>query len=106
MKKICESDNISIFDNTKTVMDADNILSVTNVYWGPNEMIIKMIEQLCITNKYEKVLEIGPGTIPFKLATDFIGSNETIQNYIDIDIDKEKLYMMIIVLILFIVVMF
>jgi tryptophan halogenase len=40
-----------------------------------------MIEQFCATNKYEKVLEIGPGKIPFKLATEFIGSNETIKNY-------------------------
>ena len=25
------------------------------------------------------------------MATDFIGSNETIKNYIDIDIDKDKI---------------
>lgn len=92
MKKCCEPNNISLFDNnTKIITDTDTMLSVTNVYWGPNELVIKMIEQLCITNKYEKVLEIGPGQIPFKVATDFIGSNETIKNYIDIDIDKDKI---------------
>jgi hypothetical protein len=28
--------------------------------------------------------------VPFSLATDFIGCNENIKNYIDIDIDKDK----------------
>jgi SAM-dependent methyltransferase len=89
MKKNSESNNIFLYDNTNPEPDPKNELSITNLYWGPNSFIIKMIEQICTTNKYEKVLEIGPGTIQFKFATDFIGCNETIKNYIDIDIDKQ-----------------
>ena len=86
MKKISITDNISLFDtNTNT-----DVLDVKYFYWGPNATIIKTIEQLCMTNKYDKILEIGPGTVPFNLATEFIGCNETIKHhYIDIDIDKE-----------------
>ena len=50
---------------------------------------IKIVENICLTNKYQKNLEIGPGIVPFLLATDFIGSNENIKNYIDIDIDNQ-----------------
>jgi hypothetical protein len=50
-----------------------------------------MIEQLCARNNYKRILEIGPGSMPFTLVTDWIGSNETITNYTDIDIDKDKI---------------
>jgi SAM-dependent methyltransferase len=89
MKQYCQSNNISLFDNTKT--ESEKVLYIKNFYWGPNELVIKMIEQFCTTNKYKRILEIGPGKIPFNLATEFIGSNETVKNYIDIDIDKEKI---------------
>jgi SAM-dependent methyltransferase len=88
MKTNSKTDSILLFDNNKT--NTDNISYVKYFYWGPNISIIKMIEHFCTNNKYEKVLEIGPGEVRFKLATDFIGSNETIKNYIDIDIDKQS----------------
>jgi len=93
MKQIKKTDSILLFDNTNTDYNTDtnNVSTIKNYYWGPNISIIRMIEEICITNKYEKVLEIGPGKIPFNLATDFIGSNETIKNYIDVDIDKDKI---------------
>ena len=49
-----------------------------------------MVKHYCVKNNLtEKVLEIGPGVVPFSYATDFIGCNEKIKDYIDIDIDKE-----------------
>ena len=50
-----------------------------------------MIENICTINKYKKILEIGPGSVQFKFATDFVGYNEAIKNYIDIDIDVTTL---------------
>jgi len=91
MKQYCQANNILLFDNTKSESESEDVLSIKNFYWGPNELVIKMIEQLCSSNKYKKILEIGPGITPFNLATDFIGSNEIIKNYIDIDIDKDKI---------------
>jgi predicted SAM-dependent methyltransferase len=89
MKKYCQANNVDIFVNVNDNKN-DNSNTIENYYWGPNSTVIKMIEKLCIDNEYKKNLEIGPGKIPFGLATDFIGSNETIKNYIDIDIDKQK----------------
>jgi hypothetical protein len=95
MKKNCESYDVTLFEQSnietksKTIENIQH--SISNFYWGPNETVIKMIEQLCLTNNYEKILEIGPGLKPFKLANHFIGSNEKIKNYIEIDIDTEKI---------------
>jgi ubiquinone/menaquinone biosynthesis C-methylase UbiE len=88
MKHYCKPDNVLLFDATSK---SEKVLSVKNFYWGPNELVINMIEQLCVRNKHKRILEIGPGRVPFNLATDWIGSNERITNYIDIDIDKEKI---------------
>jgi hypothetical protein len=94
MKQYCQPNNILLFNNieseSESESESENILSIKNFYWGPNILINRIIEEICITNKYEKILEIGPGNIPFNLATDFIGSNEIIKNYIEIDIDKDK----------------
>ena len=62
---------------------------VINHYWKPNEVVIQNIKNYCQQKHHKSVLEIGPGVVPFELATDFIGSNEKITNYINIDIDKE-----------------
>lgn len=95
MKKYCAPDNIDIFSNdsnnsTNSNNSNTNNLTIQNYYWGPNTSINKIIENYCLSKKYEKNLEIGPGKVPFKLATDFIGCNETITKYIDIDIDIDK----------------
>lgn len=82
------SDNIELYSN-KNENNDNNEYFVKNKYWSPNTTIIKIIENLCSTNNYVKNLEIGPGTVPFSLATDFIGCNENIVSYIDIDIDKQ-----------------
>jgi hypothetical protein len=63
---------------------------VINKFWKPNQSIIKIIEKICVSNNYVKNLEIGPGFVPFSLATHFIGCNEMIETYVDIDIDREN----------------
>jgi len=94
MKSYQDSDNIDLFDNANLFGNDDNDADVEptlkNRYWGPNSTIVRMIEKHCETNQYSKVLEIGPGDVPFKLASDFIGCNERITNYIEIDIDKTR----------------
>ena len=88
MKQYCKPNSILLFDVNS---ESEKVLHIKNFYWGPNDLVVNMIGQLCSHNNYQKILEIGPGQIPFHLATDFVGSNETIKNYIDIDIDKDKI---------------
>lgn len=63
---------------------------IINRYWKPNQIVINSIKQFCETKQYKLILEIGPGFVPFVLATHFIGTNENIINYSDIDIDNHK----------------
>jgi len=70
-------------------MSSKNI--ITNHHWKPIRSILDKIEQFCINNEYKRIGEIGPGQIPFSLATDFIGYCESIPNYINIDIDDTLL---------------
>ena len=100
-KQYCDTDSIKVFSHTskrelENVIEEEtqtnsetNTTTILNHFWGPNKTILNMMENYCVTNKCEKILEIGPGKVPFKLATDFIGSNETIKSYIEIDIDKQ-----------------
>lgn len=60
-------------------------------HWSPILEVLEKIEQYCKINKYKEICEIGPGYIPFRLATQFIGYNESIPNYIDINIDDNPL---------------
>lgn len=93
MKNSYKTDNIDIFvGNLITINENNNseLLGIEKYFWSPNSSINKIIEKYCLLNKFTKNLEIGPGLVPFKLATDFIGSNEKISNYIKIDIDCEK----------------
>ena len=85
-------DNIDIYSNNSDNSDnnSDEDITIKNYYWAPNTSIIKIIENFCLSNKYNKVLEIGPGKKPFSLSTNFIGINETLK-CIDVDIDIETL---------------
>lgn len=76
------------FAEGKTPAEENNN-RIINHFWKPNEVIIKKIKNHCLKKYYKKVLEIGPGILPFDLATDFIGTNEKIKNYCNIDIDKD-----------------
>lgn len=84
------SNNVDLFDNNTSNIDASVEPTIENHFWRPNSTIIEMIEKHCETNAYSKVLEIGPGKAPFKLASDFIGCNERITNYTEIDIDNTR----------------
>jgi len=81
--------DITLYFDTSLNLNA-NETYVVNRFWKPNQSIIKIIEQICINNNYVKNLEIGPGFVPFSLATDFVGCNENIKNYVDIDIDRDN----------------
>jgi hypothetical protein len=87
MELLKESNNVEVFNKINIDGNINNETIKTR-HWAPNSNIIKMIEKHCEINKYSKILEIGPGTVPFKFASDFIGCNEKITNYIEIDIDK------------------
>jgi len=65
--------------------------SIITKYWAPINGIYDKLQEYCIKNNYHRIVEIGPGTIQFPLATEFIGYSETIPNYINIDIDDTKL---------------
>lgn len=84
------TDNIELY-NPNNNNNNIQILQVDKHYWYPNISVTKMVENICTTNKYTKILEIGPGKDHFKFATDFVGCNETIKNYVDIDIDVTAL---------------
>jgi predicted SAM-dependent methyltransferase len=64
---------------------------VTNLYWFPNTIILNGIIEFCLKNNFKEILEIGPGTVPFPLATATVGLNEVIPNVIDINIDYTPL---------------
>lgn len=64
---------------------------VKNKYWSPIHKIINIVENFCKINNYKNILEIGPGTVPFSLATKFIGYNEKIKSYVSVDIDEDKI---------------
>lgn len=92
MKNSIISDDITLITTNSVKIDTNNEF-ITNWYWSPNISISNIIYNFCSNNcKYHnnRVLEIGPGKTPFPLATDFIGCNESITNYIDIDIDKDR----------------
>lgn len=84
------SNNITLIteDNSYLIDKSNNY--VEKFYWYPNSIINNMVKDYCVKNNLtEKVLEIGPGAVPFFLSTDFIGCNEKIKDYIDNDIDKD-----------------
>ena len=71
--------------------DNNTNFKVVHFYWKPIPQIIRNIEFFCIENKFQNILEIGPGSIPFSLSTKTIGFNENITDYIELDIDINKL---------------
>lgn len=80
-------DGIHIIHN----VNVDQETTIKNMFWFPNPEIIERLVSFCKINNYSKILEIGPGVSPFPLATTFVGFNEKVPNYIDIDIDKNPL---------------
>jgi len=92
MKKNTETDDVTLIGTNIDPVNFIEYKCVINWYWTPNKSVNRIIENYCFnTYKYDnRILEIGPGIKKFSLATDFIGKNEDITNYTDIDIDKER----------------
>ena len=68
-----------------------NDLKVINKFWAPIKDITESVETFCLKNKYKNILEIGPGYVPFSLATKSVGFNEKISDFIEVDIDTKLL---------------
>jgi len=64
---------------------------IQNLFWTPIKNISDIVDKFCNNNNYKNILEIGPGDVQFPLATSFIGYNEKIKNYVEIDIDVDKI---------------
>jgi hypothetical protein len=69
----------------------NNNSKVINKFWAPIKNITEAVETFCLKNNYKNILEIGPGYIPFSLATKSVGFNEKMADFIEIDIDKNLL---------------
>lgn len=67
------------------------VTNIENVYWYTNPIILRYLISSCLEKKLENILEIGPGSIPFPLAKTFIGYNERVKDFIDVDLDKQKI---------------
>jgi hypothetical protein len=59
-----------------------NDLKIINKFWAPIKNITEIVETFCLKNNYKNILEIGPGYIPFSLATKCVGFNEKISDFI------------------------
>jgi hypothetical protein len=82
-----EEYNIKIYNKTE-IKDSKII---KNVYWYTNPIILNKVISECKNNKFNNIIEIGPGSDPFPLANIFIGYDEKIDNFINVDIDKNKI---------------
>lgn len=79
--------NLNLIDT----FDLEQDPHVINLYWYPNTFILEHLVEICKSNNYKNILEIGPGSTPFPLATCTVGFNEKVSNYIDINIDQKQL---------------
>lgn len=64
---------------------------ITHKHWQPIPEVSASVESFCNRNSFTNILEIGPGIVQFPLATQFVGCNESITDYIDMDLDVDKL---------------
>jgi len=83
--------NLERIPEPQVIHDVGQETALKNMYWFPNPRVTERLVSFCKINNYSKILEIGPGVSPFPLATTFIGFNEKVPNYIDLDIDKNPL---------------
>ena len=81
----------------KTIKSFDEIhvnetspTNVINIFWVPNEKVLEILYNYCEKRNHKKILEVGPGPCPFRLANTFIGMNEPMENFIDININLEQ----------------
>lgn len=69
------------------------IFKNTDLIYNKHYFTVKEIEYLITFCKVncKNILEIGPGNLQFPIANKFIGCNEKVDNYINIDIDEQLL---------------
>jgi hypothetical protein len=83
--------NINILEHFFDAINFEHYDHVHNLYWFPNHLIVNMLVNFCEQQNLSNIMEVGPGTVPFPLATTFVGKNEKITNYIDLDLDINKI---------------
>ena len=71
------------------------IFNINNTIQNKHYCTIKEVQDylidFCNLNNYKNILEIGPGNYHFPIANKFVGYNEKIEKYINIDMDEEPL---------------
>lgn len=80
-----------VYEILEDFIDDETPDYVKNCFWFPNNKILNILYDYCGRKNYSNVLEVGPGSVPFKLAQIFVGLNECIPKFINVDINKEKL---------------
>lgn len=80
-----------MYTNNTNQTNNTNNTKIESHFWPPIKEINDILINHCKRHNYKNNLEIGPGKIPFELATKTIGYNETSSDYISLDIDIEKL---------------
>jgi hypothetical protein len=84
--------NINTLSDFSSIhIDETSPTNVTNIYWYTNHSVLQKVVNYCQMNQCKDILEIGPGTTPFPLAKKFIGKDEKVANYTEVDINKEVL---------------
>jgi len=75
------------------ILEENKYDKIVNYCYSPITENIKSLEKYCKLKNFTKILEIGPGTKPFSLATHFIDNleREGITNIYNIDIDNTVL---------------
>lgn len=86
-----EKYNIHLLNHFSDTINCDHHDHVKNLYWYTNYRIINILVNFCNQYNLSNIIEVGPGKIPFPLATTFIGKNEMIKDYIDLDLDTNKI---------------
>ena len=82
--------NINLYEPNQKEENEDEII-IKNLFWYTHPDVLNKLILECKKNNFTKILEIGPGKVPFPVANIFIGYNESIKNYIDLDIDENVL---------------
>ena len=75
----------------KKVVSIVKMSEIKNTFWSPNVEIIEILTRICNKNNYIKILENGPGNIPFPLSTHYIDVKTNLENVLNIDIDFDRI---------------
>jgi hypothetical protein len=70
--------------------EEESTFHVTNIFWAPNQDILRAVIDWCKLLEAKNILEVGPGYVPFPLATRFIDVKPDPKNIL-VDVDRECL---------------